>query len=261
MKHTHTYILVFVAALALSTTIARADVTGINMDFEDYQLGELLGQDAWEPNNNWSGAFEIINRVGPDGNMTKCLATTPTLTINWPRAHFNIATDRLTRYGWPTTGKFRVSFDFLFERAIPVTLHFFAQTGNGMRFDQWQAFQVNYTTAGNGRYRVVPGYFNLVTDVATSIQNGTASWHHTDIDLDFATSTFSTSVDDKVLGTGTEFTKDASNMISFGQFVLQIPTNGSQTPVDYDGFYLDNLRIYRTDLDPREIAITTIIFR
>ena len=50
-------------------------------------------------------------------------------------------------------------------------------------------------------------------------------------------------------------------MISFGQFVLQIPTNGSQTPVDSDGFYLDHLRIYRTDLDPREIAITTIIFR
>ncbi len=57
----------------------------------------------------------------------------------------------------------------------------------------------------------------------------------------------------------TAFTTPAAAMTSFGRTVLQIPANGSATPVEYGGFYLDNLSIVRTDVDQKEV--TVVVFR
>ena len=239
---------------------AHADVPGITMDFEDYELGELLGQDQWGRNTGWLGAFEIIEREGPDGTPTKCIATCPSMSLNWPRAHYTIPAELLTSYGWPTKGTYRLSFDVLFERAVAVTIHCFAQTGQNIRFDKVQAFQASYTDAnGTGRFRIVPGNLNLIKNIVQDAENGTAKWHHVDIDVDYSTSTFATFSDGTQIGSDIAFTTPVADMTSFGQIALQIPANGSGSPMDYAGFYLDNLSIVRTDTDPREI--TLVLFR
>ena len=52
-----------VGAVLLDTPCARADVPGINMDFEDYELGELLGQGFWGAHPGWVNSWEIVDAV------------------------------------------------------------------------------------------------------------------------------------------------------------------------------------------------------
>ena len=234
-----------VLAALLVTPPARADVPGLTMDFEDYQLGELLGQDAWGTGGGWLGAWAIIERTGPDGSTTKCLATTANLANNWPRAHFTVATDRLTRYGWPTTGKYRLSFDVLFTRALPINIYFLgAQRAN--------IFQFAYNSRAD-RIQTTPGA-PLANNVVANPE-----WHHVEVDMDFATSKLDFFCDGRTITSGNAFNTAAESLTSFGEIILQFAANGADTAGANDGFYLDNLRICRTDVDPSEI--TVVLFR
>ena len=250
MKRLPALLALFATLFALAAPLARADVPGIDMDFEDYQLGELLGQDAWGYAGGWAGSWVIVEREGPDGETTKCIGTAADMTSNWPRGHYTIATDSLTRFGWPTTGKYRLSFDFLFTRALPANLNIYflgAQKAN--------IFQFAYNTQRD-RVQVTPGYGTLANNTAAN-----ALWHHVDVDMDFATSTLDFHCDGRDISSGQSFNTPAGSLESFGQIILRYAGNGSDSPGANDGFYLDNLRIRRTDVDPREVAVTVIILR
>ncbi len=237
-----------VGAVLLATPCARADVPGINMDFENYELGELLGQDAWGYAGGWAGSWEIVSHEGPDGKTTKCIGTAAGMTSNWPRGHYTIATDSLTRFGWPTTGKYRLSFDFLFVRALHANLniYFFGA-------QKTPIFKFEYNNQRD-RVQVTPGYGVLANSVAAN-----ALWHHVDVDMDFATSKIDFYCDDRTVSSDLAFTTSAESLDSFGQIILQYAGNGADNPGANDGFYLDNIRIYRTDVDQKEI--TVVLFR
>ena len=239
----HSFSLFAIAAL-FSATTARADVAGINMDFEDYNLGELLGQDAWGFAAGWTNAWEIVEHAGPDGNTTKCLGSKVDLANNWPRAHYTIATQSLTRYPWPTTGRFRLSFDILMTRAVPVNIYFLgAQRAN--------VFQLAYNSRAD-RIQTSPGGAMVNSVVAN------AQWHHIDVDMNFKTSTLDFFCDGLAKSSGQAFNTPAESLESFGQIILQFAANGADTVGANDGLYLDNIRIYRTDTDSREATLLVI---
>ena len=246
MKTAHLSLLIAIAAFLPMVTLA--DVPGINMDFEDYQLGELLGQDAWGNVAGWYGSWAVVEREGPDGTTTKCIGSVAGMTSNWPRGHFTVATGRVTKYGWPTTGKYKLSFDILFTKFLPVTIYFLgAQRAN--------VFQLTCNSRAD-RLQSTPGGI-LVPNLSSSF-----AWHHIEANLDFSSSTFTFEVDGNPFNNGASYafnSTTAANMTSFGEIILQYGADPTTTPGENDGFYLDNLRLYRTDTPPQEI--TTILIR
>ena len=235
-----------VLAALLVTPSARADVPGINMDFEDYELGELLGQDAWGYAGGWAGSWEIVEHEGPDGTTTKCLGSVAGMTSNWPRGHFTVATDRVTKYGWPTTGTYKLSFDCLFTKLLPVNIYVLGA-------QKAYVFQISCNTKAN-RIQTNPGGL-FVQNLTSSI-----AWHHIEANLDFSTSSITFTVDGNPFNNGASysFSTPAADMASFGQIILQYAADPTATPNANDGFYLDNLRIYRTDVDPSEITVVLV---
>lgn len=255
MKHAslHTALCSAIGAVALLIPCARADVPGINMDFEDYELGELLGQGFWGAHPGWVNSWEIVDHEGPDGTMTRCLATTELSGSSWPRAETTFTTADLTKYGWPTKGKFRVSFDFLFDQKHAVTLYFLGTNRN-------YVFQMSYNVnanSGKGRMNTSSGQTCFI-GLTDDINAGNPTWHHFEADVDYTTDTYTMTADGVPVANGAaqSFQTSSETLGSFGKIVLQTSFNPGDAS---GGFYMDNIRIYRTDVDPSEI--TVVVFR